>query len=260
MNRGVAKQTTFFSDEDRIEFGRLLHVGHERFGVKVHAYCLMDNHYHLVLHCPHAGLSDFMHHLGSVLTRHVNDRVQRDGPLYRGRFRSIPVTSDQQLLMTTRYVHRNALDVRGIDDVSDYRWSSHRTYLGHRHAPAWMDLDLVLGSFNGNPLAFDQFVANDREDSDTRFDMSSLTAVVDLVAEERSAGGDGIGPGVRRTLLLLVLARVRSDCTRRAIAELLEFTDQRLLDKAVWRARRRATSDPQLSSIVDHIFVLVGKS
>ena len=135
MNRGAARQATFFGDEDRVEFGRLLGVGHERFDVSVHAYCLLDNHYHLVVNCPSGRLSEFMQYLGSVLTRHVNDRVDRDGPLYRGRFRSIPVTTDRQLLASVRYVHRNAVDVHGVDRVDAYRWSSHRTYLGCRPTP-----------------------------------------------------------------------------------------------------------------------------
>ena len=79
-------------------------------GVATLAYCLMGNHVHLVLHAPDGALPEAMHHLTSVYSRHVNDRLARDGPLVRGRFHSIPVESDLQLLTVTRYVHRNPLD------------------------------------------------------------------------------------------------------------------------------------------------------
>ena len=79
----------FFADEDRIEFGRVLGEIHERFGVETLAYCLVPNHYHLLLRCPDGGLSAAMQHLGSTFTRRMNDRAGRDGPLFRGRFHAI---------------------------------------------------------------------------------------------------------------------------------------------------------------------------
>jgi putative transposase len=76
--------------------------------------------------------SDAMQLLGAVCTRHANDRIGRDGPLFRGRFHSILIVSDAQLVASVRSVHRNALDLDGVADVLLYRWSSHRSYLGHR--------------------------------------------------------------------------------------------------------------------------------
>ncbi len=74
----------FFDDSDRIEFGARLADIHERFGVETHAYCLMDNHYHTLFHCPDGGLSPAMQRLGSLYTRHVNDRLgQRWGVVPR---------------------------------------------------------------------------------------------------------------------------------------------------------------------------------
>lgn len=106
VNRGVDHQPIFFDDSDRVDFGRLLGVGHDRFGVEVHAYCLMTNHFHLLVHCPCGGLSGFMHDVTATFTRHVNDRLGRDGSLVRGRFRSFTVDSDAYVLCVTRYIHR----------------------------------------------------------------------------------------------------------------------------------------------------------
>ena len=134
MNRGVNRQLVFFSDADRVEFGRVLAEMHQRFGVETLAYCLMPNHYHLVLRCPDGGLSDAMQHVGSTYTRRTNTRVGRDGPLFRGRFHAIHVADDVYLKWVVRYIHRNAVDIAGIQGCEDYRWSSYRSYLGLRRA------------------------------------------------------------------------------------------------------------------------------
>lgn len=82
MNRGIDHGDVFFADTDRIEFGQRLGDVFDRFGIRTHAYCLMDNHFHLLLHCPEGRLSDAMQRLGSLYTRHVNDRLGRDGALF----------------------------------------------------------------------------------------------------------------------------------------------------------------------------------
>ncbi|NND76175.1 MAG: hypothetical protein HKN44_14320 [Ilumatobacter sp.] len=254
MNRGVARQTTFFDDRDRVEFGRLLGVGHDRFGVMATAYCLMNNHYHLVLHCPDGGLSDFMHHIGSVFTRHANDRSGRDGPLFRGRFRSIPITDDNQLLNTVRYVHRNALDLPGVRTIDDYRWSSHRAYLGHRRTPSWLETDPVLAIFGQDRSAFHSFVASDNATL-RPVGADTLPAIVDLVADECR---DDVGPGVRRTLLLLVLDRLADVDDQQRLALTLKFSSQSALERALRRARRRGADEAWLSRLVDRVLSLAG--
>ncbi|WP_395159643.1 transposase [Ilumatobacter sp.] len=90
---------------------------------EVLAYCLMDNHFHLLLHCQSGGLSDAMQRLGSAYTRHVNDRVGRDGPLFRGRFHSRLIGDVRYLANVVRYIHRNAL-VNAVDDPSDQAYQS----------------------------------------------------------------------------------------------------------------------------------------
>ena len=185
MNRGVDRQAIFLDDNDRVEFGPRLADLHRRFGTETHAYCLMDNHFHCLLRCPHGGLSAAMQHLGSVYTRHVNDRHGRDGPLLRGRFHSRHITEEPHLLHTCRYIHRNPLDIVGVDDVAGYRWSSHRTYLGHRQQPAWMTTEVILAAFDGDPVQFDAFVRSGLPDG-VRAE-SSCRTVIALRAAVQSA-------------------------------------------------------------------------
>lgn len=149
MNRGVDRQAIFFTDGDRIEFGRCLAAIHEEHGVVTLAYCLMGNHFHLLLRSPAGALSPAMHQLTSTYSHRVNMRRGRDGPLFRGRFHSIPVETDAYLLWVTRYIHRNPLDLPGVDAAADYRWSSYRTYLGRRPAPPFLDVRPVLDLVGG---------------------------------------------------------------------------------------------------------------
>jgi REP element-mobilizing transposase RayT len=252
MNRGVARQQTFHSDADRVEFGRLLGVGHERFGVEVHAYCLVPNHYHLLLHCPYGGLSAFMQQLGSVFTRHVNERLGRDGPLFRGRFRSIAVTDDRQLLATVRYIHRNALDVPGITDVVEYRWSSHRTYLGSRRAPPWLRTDTVLAHFAGDPDRFAAFVRGDVEEQlgARRLTGTMLQGTVELVVGEFDTEMTRSSQGVARTVAAVLSDDAEPPELRAAACELLTGSPT---PATLARARRAVRTEPVLLTVVDRV-------
>jgi REP element-mobilizing transposase RayT len=232
MNRGVARHKTFFSDIDRVEFGRLLGVAGERCGVEIHAYCLMPNHYHLVLRCPDGGLSDFVQYLASVYTRHTNERLGRDGPLFRGRFRSRPIDEDAYLLAAVRYVHRNPLSLASVGAVEAYRWSSHRSYLRYRKPPPWLSTDVVLGMFGDDVGRFHDFVAAERCTSEPRCDVRGLDDAIWLAVEE--AGELGRAPqGIARTV-------------RHLAADLLE---PGTTSPALRRARRQADTDPRLLAI-----------
>jgi hypothetical protein len=94
----------------------------------------------------------------SLFTRHVNDRHGRDGPIFLGRFHSRLITDETYLLNACRYIHRNALDTDGLNDLSTYRWSSHRTYLGLRQRPTWLTTSVILDRFGGDRSDFDSFV------------------------------------------------------------------------------------------------------
>jgi REP element-mobilizing transposase RayT len=161
MNRGADRQDVFVHDRDYQRFEWLLGEATRTTGVEVHAYCLMSNHFHLLMHCREAGLSEAMHTLESRYARWFNDRYERDGPIFRSRFTSILVESDEQLLTVWRYIHRNPLAFLGKEALSAYRWSSLGPYLRRRPKAAWLCVDEVMTAFDGDVGTLRHFVDTD---------------------------------------------------------------------------------------------------
>ena len=259
MNRGIDHGDVFFGDPDRIEFGARLADIHERFGVQIHAYCLMDNHFHLLLHCPDGGLSAAMQRLGSLYTRHVNDRLGRDGAIFRGRFHSRIVDADAHLLAAARYIHRNALDLPGVGSPDAYRWSSHRTYLGYRRQPPWLYLDVVLG-LAGGASAFGRLVGSEPADGLcsgwSADDVRHLVEAASLVLSERASTSRGSLVSHARSIVL-AWAADNTAIDDDVVAEALGVTGSRAWSSAVWRARAKVRTDPEMGQLVQRSLLLV---
>ncbi len=102
MNRGASGRTIFRSDRDWHTFLSLLGDLAATFAVEVHAYCLMGNHYHLLIHTPRGILSGAMRHLNSLYTQRYNRFHRTDGPLFRGRFKAIVIDADTYLAVVSR--------------------------------------------------------------------------------------------------------------------------------------------------------------
>jgi REP-associated tyrosine transposase len=255
MNRGVNRHAVFFSDRDRLDFGRLLDDIHRRFGAETLAYCLMTNHYHVLLRAPDDALSLAMQHLGTTYTTRTNLRTGRDGPLFRGRFHSIPVETDTYLSWAARYIHRNPLDIAGVSEPCAYRWSSYRTYVGLRAAPAFLATDLVLGLFDNDRRALAEFT--ECENADVFGNEPQVTDLLQLIefeirrddlvhAEQRAAGA-----WLTRSLLVLLSNRAQGHPAAQAIDDHLDYPSEIARRKAVGRARSRLTHDPALRRILD---------
>lgn len=158
MNRGSRRWNIFLDDDDRLLFLQLLANMPEDHGVRVLAFCLMGNHYHLVLYCPEPSLSDAVHGLASRYAQLFNARHGFDGPLFRSRFTSVEIESDSQLLTTVRYVHRNPLELNANVDLAAYPWSSYAAYLGWTRTPKWLSTHTVLRQFGNDVGALQDFV------------------------------------------------------------------------------------------------------
>ena len=130
MNRARRGQDLFPDQTDMDTFINLLKETAAMFNLKVSAFCLMPTHYHLLIQTPDANLARCMRHINGVYTQRYNVRNKCDGTLFRGRYKSILVDTDNYLLELVRYIHRNPLRSGLVDKMDPYSWSSHRGYLG----------------------------------------------------------------------------------------------------------------------------------
>ncbi len=156
MNRGAAKRDIFLDVRDRRLFLLLLAEAVEKFGIEIHSYCLMNNHYHLLVRTPEANLDLAIHHLASNYVRTFNARHGRDGPMFRSRYTSLVVDSEQYLAAVSRYIHRNPLDI-GVAELVGYPWSSLAVFTGDRECPSWLKTGEVL-RLTGGREAYEGFV------------------------------------------------------------------------------------------------------
>ncbi len=139
MNRGRGRQPIFHATAYFHAFLETLAEAHERFGVVIHGYCLMGNHYHLLLQTPHGNLGRVMRHMNGVYTQRYNRLKPTDGPLFRGRYKAIVVEADNYLLQLSRYIHRNPIERKPplVDSLDSYPWSSYPAYINHTKSPTW---------------------------------------------------------------------------------------------------------------------------
>ena len=151
--RGNARQDVFLDDADRARFLALLGREIDQQRWRCYAYCLMDNHYHLVIETPEANLSTGMRRLNGVYTQAINRGHDRVGHLFQGRYQSILVEREPYLMELCRYVVLNPVRAGVTARFGDWRWSSYRaTGLGAK-PPAWLDAASVLARFDGDGAA-----------------------------------------------------------------------------------------------------------
>lgn len=159
--RGNARADIFVDDDDRRRFLELLGKETTQQGWRCYAYCLMDNHYHLLIETPEPNLVAGMRRLNGVYTQAFNRRHKRVGHVFQGRYKSIVVDKDSYGLELCRYIALNPVRARIVKRAQHWTWSSYRATVGQVAAPAWLDADWVLGQLGGrNPtVAYERFVA-----------------------------------------------------------------------------------------------------
>jgi REP element-mobilizing transposase RayT len=183
LNRGVERRQIFPRAEANLHFLNLLGCLPSRFGVRVHAYVLMGNHYHLQVETPQANLSRAMQWLNLSYAAWFNRRQQRAGPLFQGRFNAILHDPESVALQINRYIHLNPIRVKAlgghearsgaedqldaggagagpsrelvkarVEALSRYRWSSYQVYVGKARNPGWLTTESIYRFFGDHTL------------------------------------------------------------------------------------------------------------
>ena len=151
--RGIAGQGIFRDDEDRVLFLHALSTAVERHRLLIHAYCLMSNHYHLLLETPEGNLSRVMRHINGTYTQNYNQAHRRTGQLLQGRYKANLVEKDAYLRTLALYIVLNPVRARMVSNPGAWPWSSYRATAGITPAPSWLTTDWLLGTMGGRTKA-----------------------------------------------------------------------------------------------------------
>lgn len=140
-NRGADRQDIFSLPGDHDRFEQRMGAMALDCDVEIHAYALLTNHFHFLVHAPGGRVGEMMQRLCGDYASGYNARTGRSGPLFTGRFGSVPIMDEAQLFLSARYIHRNPLDIVGPSALAAYRFSSLGVYLGRRECPPWLVVD-----------------------------------------------------------------------------------------------------------------------
>ncbi len=261
MNRGADRQDTFSDDIDHQSFYRLIGDAVERDLMEVHAHCEMTNHFHLLTRSAAGGVSAAMHRLQSEYARWYNERHDRSGPLFTGRFTAVPIDSDEQLLTTARYIHRNPLAIVPKSGLADYRWSSYGAYVAGVSPPDWLRTDTLRAVGAMTPEEMRSFVETDLASDTAQCHWAgrrpSLEALLEAVA-----GAYGIsvrqlierarGTASARQLVAMLAVDLRI-ATTGEVADVLGLAGNTSVRVLARRGRVRSADDLAFARIGQHV-------
>ena len=148
LSRGNRREVIYLDDRDRRKFLSVLKKCVERYNVVCHAYCLMPNHYHLLIETPDGNLSRAMRQLNGVYSQAFNRRHAKVGHVLQGRFKAIVVEKESYLLEVCRYIVLNPVRARFVSTPGEWRWSSYRSQVGEARPPRFLTVDWILKQFH----------------------------------------------------------------------------------------------------------------
>lgn len=261
MNRGADRQDTFSDDIDHRYFHRLIGDAVERDLVEIHAHCEMTNHFHLLTRSSSGGISIAMHRLQSEYARWYNERHERSGPLFTGRFTAVPIDSDQQLLTTARYIHRNPLAIVPKSDLANYEWSSYGAYVAAMTPPGWLRTDTLRAVGAMTPDEMRGFVETDLGSDAEQCHWAGSRPSLDALLEAVS-GAYGIsvrqlierarGTASARQLVAMLAVDLRI-ATTGEVAQALGLAGNTSVRVLARRGRVRRTDDVAFARIAQHV-------
>ena len=168
-HRGNHQEYIYHDDDDRKLFLKLLQTTIQRMNWICHAYCLMGNHYHLLIEIPEGILSRGMAWLNGVYTQKFNKKYGLTGHLFQGRFKSKPIEDNMQFLTGVRYIVRNPVDAGMVESADQWPWSSYRATVGKIEPPEYVFVDDILSCLSTDrqsaQVFFQEFVHTDLRDN-----------------------------------------------------------------------------------------------
>jgi REP element-mobilizing transposase RayT len=184
-SRGDGREAIVLSDDDRAMWLQILGEVCERFSWVCHAWCLMTNHYHLLIETPEGNLSAGMRQLNGVYTQRFNHAHHRVGHVFQGRFKAILVERESYLLELARYIVLNPVRAHMVEDVDQWRWSSYAATVGTEPAPAWLEVKGLLVAFSARRRqAIERYITFVRDGQKQSSPWSKLRAQVYLGGED----------------------------------------------------------------------------
>jgi REP element-mobilizing transposase RayT len=154
LSRGNEKRPIFYEPQDYLQFLELLEKTAEKFHVEIHAYVLMENHYHLLIKTRQGNLSRAIQWLGVSYTGWFNRRHKRSGHLFQGRFKSFLIEDDRYFTAMCYYIHGNPVRAGIVKEVTAYKWSSAGAYADKGAGSPWLTTKTILGMSRGSRKRF----------------------------------------------------------------------------------------------------------
>ncbi len=148
IQRGIDKNNIFASYEDKERFLSYLNNANTSYGVALHSYVLMDNHYHLIIETLEASLSKIMHYINVSYAAYFNAKYKRTGPLYQGRFKAVLVEQDEYLHYLSCYVHLNPVRAGIVKSPGEYTYSSYNAFTSNIKKYEWLSTEFILSMFD----------------------------------------------------------------------------------------------------------------
>jgi putative transposase len=282
-SRGNDQKDIFKSRKDREKFLDYLGTATERYGAQIHAFCLMSNHYQLLLETPQGNLSQIMRHINGAYTTYFNAKRKRAGHFFQGRYKALLVEENSYATELSRYIHLNPVRAGITEKPEDYPWSSYGGFTGKSKVANWMRTDFILGYFADSKREVQRRYRRFAEDPLRRDQENSLQATVASTLlgspafiheiREKHLGqleADRDIPAVKElsprcSLELTIAAVERADiqdegmvrklsihyCHRYSGAKLREIGERFMMsDAAVWQASRRVKQKAERDKVL----------
>lgn len=273
--RGNHRQAIFSSDQDRLLLNSIVAHALDRHESRLHAYCWMTNHLHLLIQVGQKPLAGVMHCIASGYARAYQKKLETTGHLFERRYHALLVDADSYLLELLRYIHLNPVAARLAARPHDFRWSSHHAYLGVAVDP-WVTTEFALRMFADSPSRAraryreflncevatlkspldeargegDQFLGSDEfiqrvSHPARRAASTTLGAIIEAACAEFGLDRARLGAVARSELVTRVRARVAARALDLGVASLSEVAREVGCDRKTLRDAIRRYEDPR---------------